>query len=259
MKMTNAVPAVEIEKLCFRYDEQEILHNVNLTVNVGDFVVFVGPNGGGKTTLLKLILGLLKPRFGKIRVFGKRAAKARKMTAYVPQSMAFDAAFPATVLDIVLMGRVERQLFGPYSKKDREIARAALQDVGLAELADRPFSDLSGGQRQRTLIARALAAEPQLLLLDEPNANLDPGAAQAVNELLKKLNKKLTVIMVSHNLNRVEPFASHIVCVNHTVEIHCLKDMQSVNLQGWAQIQHENDCPLSSNKSLFTSCQGANG
>ncbi|NMA44070.1 MAG: ABC transporter ATP-binding protein [Oligosphaeraceae bacterium] len=219
-------PVIDVQNVCFHYAQQEILHGINLQVYQGDFVILTGPNGGGKTTLIRLILGLLRPGFGKIRVLGHSPRKTSPLLGYVPQSLQFDSAFPANVLDVVLMGRVERSLFGPYRAEDRRIALDCLEQVGLHELAKRHFSALSGGQRQRVLIARALAGQPKLLLLDEPNANLDAAGTQTVHELLRKLNRELTIVMASHNLDTLESYASHVAYVNHTAEMRCLSDMR---------------------------------
>lgn len=255
MKAQSEKPVIDVQNVCFRYGEQEVLHSINLQVYQGDFVVLVGPNGGGKTTLLRLILGLLKPGFGKIRVLGRSPRRASPQLGYVPQSLQFDPEFPANVLDIVLMGRVERSLFGPYKNTDRRVALECLQQVGLQDLAKRPFAALSGGQRQRILIAQALACEPELLLLDEPNANLDAVGTQTVYELLRQLNQKLTIVLVSHNLNTVESYASHVVCVNHTAEMHCLDDMrQDAKEEDWTRLRHGASCPLNSVSETLAYC-----
>ncbi|MDD3954112.1 MAG: ABC transporter ATP-binding protein [Lentisphaeria bacterium] len=246
---------IEIEKVCFRYERQEVLHNINLRIRQGNFVILVGPNGGGKTTLLRLILGLLEPLFGNIRVLGGSPAQARRRIGYVPQSLQFDAAFPASVLDIVLMGRVERHRFGPYSREDRAVAQDCLWQVGLGEYGKRAFASLSGGERQRVLIAQALACQPELLLLDEPNANLDAVGSQTIYELLRELNKRLTIVLVSHNLNTVESYASHIVCVNHTAEMHCLGEVSSSADGHWTHLRHAASCPVSLNANSQACCQ----
>lgn len=163
----SADPAIEISGLSFGFDSLLVLEKVDLTIPKGDFVSMVGPNGGGKTTLLRLILGLLRPERGTVRVFGKPPAEARRLIGYMPQYAHLDPRFPVRVLDVALMGCLGRHL-GPFSRADRARAREALGEVGLADYAKRSFSALSGGQRQRVLIARALACEPRLLLLDEP-------------------------------------------------------------------------------------------
>ena len=184
--MSEAV--VELTDVCFAYERREVLHNVSLTVHQRDMVAFVGPNGGGKTTLLRLILGLLTPRFGSVRVLGGSPQVARRRVGYVPQHLLFDPQFPVSALDVVAMGRVERRWAGPYSRADRSVALQALAHVDMGELAGRSFSGLSGGERQRVLIAQALAAEPELLLLDEPTASVDYLVEHRIYELLRRLN-----------------------------------------------------------------------
>lgn len=240
-----APPVILLDSVCFRYEQFEALHNISLRIDAGAFVIVVGPNGGGKTTLLKLILGLLQPRFGVIRVLGQPPAQVRRCIGYVPQALSFDAAFPASVSDVVLMGRVERHRFGPYRACDRQAVKDALNMVGLDDYGSRSFAALSGGERQRVLIAQALVTEPQLLLLDEPNANLDPAGAGLIYELLQELNRRLTIVMVSHNLNMVESFASHLLCVNHTAEMRCLAEVASSEEEGfWRHVQHQGSCPV---------------
>ena len=238
-------PVIDISNVCFKYDSREVLHDISLSITEGMFAAIVGPNGGGKTTLLKLILGLLEPRFGTVSVMGMSPEKARQQIGYVPQSIQYDAHFPASVQDIVLMGRLERHFCGMYTREDRRIARASLESVGLGGFGARPFSALSGGERQRVLIAQALASQPRLLILDEPGANLDPVSAQNLFSLLKSLNSTLTILMVSHNLEIVSNVVSHIICLNHTADMHDIHDVHCDPLTGaWLHIQHDS-CPVS--------------
>ncbi len=240
-----SIPAVQIQDLCFGYEEREVLHNINLTVSQGDFAIVVGPNGGGKTTLLRLMLGLLEPRFGAVRIFGTPPEEARRRMAYVPQSLEFDHHFPISVLETALLGRLERySLLGPR-KRDRQIALEALAEVGLADAAKKPFAALSGGQRQRVLIAQALSSQPELLLLDEPGANLDAPGVATIYALLKELSQRITIVMVSHNLTMVEPFATHVVCVNHTADMHEIQQVSQDDLHAgnWVHIFHH-ECPV---------------
>lgn len=238
-------PAIDISNVCFRYDTREVLHKISLSVPEGAFAAMVGPNGGGKTTLLKLIIGLLTPRYGSIAIFGKSPQQMRRAIGYVPQFIHFDPDFPATALDITLMGRIDRHPFGIYSKQDKDIARDCLKAVNLSQCANRPFAQLSGGERQRVLIAQTLACQPHLLLLDEPCANLDPDSAIALCSLLKQLNESLTILMVSHNLEVVSTFVSHVICINSTADMHKINEMHCDPLTGsWMHISH-NACPVS--------------
>jgi zinc transport system ATP-binding protein len=210
-----------MEDVYFAYDVRPIIEGAHLHVEKYDFVAIVGPNGGGKTTLLKLMLGLLHPTRGKVRVFGGAPESARPRMGYVAQYINIDPSFPVNVLDVVLMGRLGKTLrIGPYRKADKEAAREALREVEMSELRHRPFSALSGGQRQRVLIARALASEPDLLLLDEPTSNLDVHVERQIYELLAELNKRLTVVLVSHNLQFVSKFVKTVACVKQKVVTH---------------------------------------
>jgi len=219
--LTVESSVIRIEDMSFSYDGEFVLENVELTIERGDFAAIVGPNGGGKTTLLKLILGLITPQKGSVRVFGLSPSEASPRLGYLQQNPHFDPKFPVTVMDVVLTGRLRRQIVpGFYSRRDREAARAALREVDLYARRDRPFSSLSGGQRQRALIARMLASEPEMLLLDEPLANLDLQAEKELYELLRELNQRLTVVMVSHDLFFVSRFVNKVVCVKNRVRVH---------------------------------------
>jgi zinc transport system ATP-binding protein len=184
-------------------------------------VTVVGPNGGGKTTLLKLILGLIHPTAGTVRVFGRPPVEARTRIGYVPQHSLADQSFPVRVLDVVLTGRLERRrVFGGYGAADRDAAMEALREVELCEHASRPFATLSGGLRQRTLIARALASQPDILLLDEPTANLDVMMEGELYALLRRLHERLTILLVTHDLGFVSDFSKTVVCVKRTIAVH---------------------------------------
>lgn len=220
-KKLTKEPIVKIENVAFAYDGQLVLDDVNLQIKPQDFVCVVGPNGGGKTTLLKLMLGLLEPQRGAVRVLGERPEKVCRQVGYVPQHSHVDPQFPASVLDVVLMGRLGRtRRFGPFRKKDRTWAKDALRLMGLEKLPTRGFSTLSGGQRQRVLIARALAGEPELLLLDEPTSNLDVAAETELHEYLDNLSRDITVVIVSHDIGFVTRYVRTVVCVNRTVQTH---------------------------------------
>lgn len=221
----TARPAVAFEHVDFDYDGQPALTDVNLQIHRHEFVTVVGPNGGGKTSLLRLMLGMIRPTRGSVRVFGRPPERARGRMGYVPQYTRFDPLFPVTVTDVVQMGRLGRYWTGPYRKEDREAVRSALAQVGLGTLGGRAFAGLSGGQRQRVLIARALAIEPELLLLDEPTANVDRLATDKLYELLVELNRRLTIVLVSHDLGVVSRFASNVVCVNRTVYTHPIGEL----------------------------------
>ncbi len=212
---------VDITGMTFSYDGVPVLEDVNLTVTERDLACVVGPNGGGKTTLLKLLLGVYQPSRGTVRVLGVPPEQARPLVGYVPQSYGYDSQFPVRVIDVVLMGRIHQSRWiGPYGRADKEAALRALEQVGMAELRHRPLSALSGGPRQRAVIARALVAEPQLLLLDEPTASLDLAAETELYAVLKKLNESMTIVMVSHDLGFVSGFITKVICVKRHVVVH---------------------------------------
>lgn len=221
--MSTAI--ISFQGVDFSYNSDPILKDVNLEIHPGEFVSIIGPNGGGKTSLLLLALGMLRPNRGTVQVFGRAPERERSRLGYVPQFTRFDPLFPVTVYDVVQMGRLGRFWTGPYRKEDREAALAALEQVGLGELRRRSFAELSGGQRQRVLIARALATEPEILLLDEPTANVDRLATDKLYELLVDLNQRLTVVLVSHDLGIVSRFVSSVVCVNKTVLTHPVSEL----------------------------------
>jgi zinc transport system ATP-binding protein len=214
-------PVIVFENVTFAFAQAPVLEDVNLAIEGGDFVWIVGPNGGGKTTLLKLILGLLHPDQGRIKIFGMRPRQARTRIGYMPQSAQVDSRFPVSVMDVVLMGRLGNgRTFGPYSGADKDAAAKALSDVGLYELRNRHFAALSGGQQRRLLVARALACAPDILLLDEPMANLDLIVEKEILGLLHRLSAELTVIMASHDPALVAQDVKSVVCVNRKVAIH---------------------------------------
>lgn len=252
--MSNQNPVIEIKNLSFSYSSSTppVLENVSIQIPSGQSGCIVGPNGGGKSTLLKLMLGLLQPDTGSITVFGQNPVKARRKIGYMPQYHQLDASFPASVLEVALMGRVTPFTFFGYKKRDRQAAMAALEILGIADLAERSFAGLSGGQRQRVLIARALAGEPELLLLDEPTANIDPGAEEKFYETLDQLRKQMTVITVSHDLGFVNRETDMVICVNRSVNMHKATDFTAETAD---EIYHHHVNIIKHDHACFCHCQ----
>ncbi|WP_428737995.1 metal ABC transporter ATP-binding protein [Sulfurimonas sp.] len=202
---------IEIESLSFKHKQESILEDINLCVDEKDFLALIGPNGGGKTTLLKLILGLYKAQSGSIKIYSDTIA-------YVPQNTNININFPIKAIEVVMMGDL--------SNKSRANAMDVLKQVGMQNFADKKIGSLSGGQRQRVMIARALFANPQILLLDEPTSNIDVNGQKQIYDLLKKLNKYITIIVVSHDLSVVLQYANKVAHINKTLTFHDISSLQ---------------------------------
>jgi len=208
-------PVVSLKNICFSYNGRMVLEDINLHVEKGTYLGIVGPNGGGKTTILKLILGLLTPQTGTIEVFGRQPNRQKKPVGYVPQQLQIHPGLPMTVLETVLLGLTTASSFGRcFGKKEKERAHSALESIDMGSYAQEPVSELSGGQKQRVFLARALVAEPELLILDEPTSNIDPHGSFCFFSFLEKLSKKMTIIVVSHNLSLVVSSINSVACVN---------------------------------------------
>lgn len=222
---------IKLSNVYFKYDEDWILENVNLNIKEKEFLGIVGPNGGGKTTLLKIILGLLKPSSGTVNVSG--------VMSYVPQHLMFEKNFPISVTDVVLMGLVDRLEHGIYHcKSNKEKVIKALERLNISDLALKKFGELSGGQRQRVLIARAIINDPDILILDEPTANIDKLAQENVQELLKTLNRTVTILMVSHQFDFITSDVNRVICINRKLHTHSTKTLEGQKL---VLIDHSND------------------
>ena len=205
---------IEIENLSFQYDRAPVLENLSLSINKGEFIGIFGPNGGGKTTFLKLLLGFLKSQVGKIVLMTSKIG-------YVPQIARFDRQFPISVLDIALMGLIgEASWWGGYRSDARARALEALERVGLKDLENRAFGTLSGGQAQRVLIARAIVNEPELLILDEPTANVDPRAEEEIFTLLNELKPSKTILLVTHDLQNVLKKSDRLLCIQRNATFY---------------------------------------
>ncbi len=220
-------PIIKINNISFAYQkENKILENINLEVFGNDFLGIIGPNGGGKTTLLKIILGLISPDKGNVSVFNKKPKKARDLIGYVPQFLEIDLDCPVSVLDIVLMGILSRKkVFQKYNDQDFELAKEVLDFVDLWDLRNNQIGELSGGQRQRVYIARALIRKPKLLILDEPTASIDEKSEKDFWELLKEINKNSAIIIVSHDTGVVFKNVNKIACLNKSLYCHDADEM----------------------------------
>lgn len=208
--------AVKIENLSVYYGQTPALSGVSLNIEEGEYLGIIGPNGGGKTTLLKSILGLIPINNGKIEIYNKRISKNRNLMGYVPQIAVMDKRFPISVLEVVLTGRLNQGLspFFRFKAEDKERANEALSKVGIQHLADRQISELSGGEFQRMLIARAITVEPKVLLLDEPTASVDAISREQIYNILEELNQEMTIILVTHDLLSVSSKVSRLACLN---------------------------------------------
>jgi zinc transport system ATP-binding protein len=208
-------PALALDRVRFAYGETLVLEDVTLAVAPGELVAIIGPNGGGKTTLVRLALGLLAPAAGRVELFGVPPAAAVRRIGYVPQTASFPRDFPITVRETVRLGRLGRRAWWrPLDASDRVAADRALDEVGALAWADRPIASLSGGQLQRVLIARALATDPDLLLLDEPTAHVDTGAKQDFFRALMASRRSLAIVVVSHDVGFVSRHAQRVACLN---------------------------------------------
>jgi zinc transport system ATP-binding protein len=239
--MTTMVenPVIELRDVTVRYDGVPALEGVNLTVAQHDFLGIIGPNGGGKSTLLRVVLGLVTPDSGTVKVLGEPPERSRRSVGYVAQRPAFDRDFPANVGDIVLMGRYPlRGLLRRYDTADVVAAEQALERVGMRDARGKQIGRLSGGEQQRVFIARALVGEPQLLLLDEPLASVDPAMQSDLYELLDDLRHALTVVMVSHDIGAISVHVDSIACVNRKLFYHGPRELSAEVLEATYQ------CPV---------------
>lgn len=203
--------------------ESAVLESINLDLFSGDFLGLIGPNGGGKSTLLKVMLGLIKPDRGSISVFGLPPEAARSRVGYVPQKTVFDQSFPVKVQDVVLMGRFSRRgLFHRYGREDRDAASRALEAVGMEDRSEREIGALSGGEQQRVFVARSLVSDPELLLLDEPTAGVDSAQQTDFYDLLCHLNRHrgIAIVLVSHDVTAISTYVGKIACLNQRLYYH---------------------------------------
>jgi zinc transport system ATP-binding protein len=218
---------VNIRDVWVYYDDTPVLEGISLTVEKGDFLGIIGPNGGGKTTLLKVILGLINPSRGTVTILGQPPEKSRQHIGYIPQYNLFDRDFPINVRDTVLMGcNGKMGIIRRYGREDKKRAQEALETVGMLPYQNQQLGKLSGGEQQRVFIARALVSRPRLLLLDEPTASVDSSMQTEFYELLVGLKKDMTIIMVSHDISAVSIYVDDIACLNRQLYYHGSKEIE---------------------------------
>lgn len=211
--------AVELKNVSMKYNEQYVLEDIDFEVEQNDFMAIIGPNGGGKSTLLKIILGILTPSTGNVKIFGKEPKHAKKLFGYLPQNLSFDHDFPINVSETVLTGRYHG-LFKGYNQADKKAVTKALKDVEMYDLKDRQIGKLSGGQMQRVFIARAIVREPKLLIMDEPMASIDPEMQHSFYKLMSRLKDSMAIILVSHDVGAVSAHVDKIACLNQKLFYH---------------------------------------
>ena len=220
-------PAVKIEKLYVSYDNVPALININLSVPKNDFLAIVGPNGGGKSTLLKVMLGLIKPESGNVQIFGDEAV------GYVPQFTAFNKFFPITVIDVILTGRLSgrKKVFYRYTQSDYEAVEKLMDKLKILDIKYKLIGQLSGGQLQKVMIARALAIDPKIILLDEPASSIDAKSKAQIFEFLNSINKNMTIILVTHDTSAVSSYIKNIACLNTRLHYHGVAELNDEIIQ----------------------------
>jgi len=228
MQLQTISKAISIDKLFFKYEKDFVLEDINLQINEKDFITILGPNGGGKSTLIKLILGINPLSKGDIKIFGNNLLDEIKNIGYVPQNTNINLNFPISVIEVVMMGQnnIKKRLFG-YKKDEKIKALEVLEKVNMKEFANAKISNLSGGQRQRVLIARALFCNPKILLLDEPTSNIDITGCEQIYQALENLNKDITIVVISHDISVVLKYASKAVYINKKLTYHDLSKMKN--------------------------------
>lgn len=243
-----STPAVEVRNMSFSYSPGvKTLDNISFTVQPYDMACIVGPNGGGKSTLLKLLCGFLTPDSGSIAIFGEKPDRARTKIGYMPQMSVLDPDFPICAMEVVMQGLIRRPAALFFSAADRRKAANIMERLGIGDLRKARFSELSGGQRQRVLLARAIITDPQLLLLDEPTAGADTEVQRDFHHMLHSLRGAMTIMVVSHHLQYVCGCYDYALCVSRQLHIHQLSGKQNFNWddvfsQQLRKIEHSPDC-----------------
>jgi zinc transport system ATP-binding protein len=239
--MKFSIPIFDTKNLSFSTRGQNILSNISLQIFRSEYVAIIGPNGGGKTTLVRMFLELEKPTNGEVLIFGKKSSDFKEWhkIGYVPQRASHvDVSFPATVLDIVKMGRTpQRRFFSFFSDEDRRFVYDAMSKMGVLDLKDKMIGTLSGGQRQRVMIARALASNPEILILDEPNTGVDMISQKIFYELLRELNQKdkITIVFVTHDIGVIADDITKLITINQRATV-CNDPKQTLSCQDMSQL-----------------------
>ena len=224
--------AIKIENVSFSYGEVPVLEEINLTIEPEEFFGLIGPNAAGKSTLLRIILGLLKPDRGRVTVFGKPAGHEHARIGYVPQYPSYSSNFPITVAEVVALGRIGIKRGGGRRRaEERGLVQNALRAVEIEGIAQRQVNTLSGGQMQRMLIARALAGAPEILILDEPTANIDVQVEEDIFALLREHNSHMTIIVVSHDIAFISGYVDRVGCLNRTLVCHEIETISGKTIE----------------------------
>ncbi len=239
--MKFVVPIFDIKNLSFVVKGQTILSNISLEIFGSEYIAIIGPNGGGKTTLIRMLLGLEKPTSGEVKIYGKKLSNFKEWhkIGYVPQRASqIDISFPATVLDIVKMGRTsQRAIFGTLSANDMQLVDDAMAKMDIVDLKDKMIGTLSGGQRQRVMIARALASKPEILILDEPNTGVDVASQKNFYALLRELNKKegITIVFITHDIGVIADDIARLFTINQKAII-CNNPKQALSCEEMSEL-----------------------
>ncbi|MBR2116157.1 MAG: ABC transporter ATP-binding protein [Alistipes sp.] len=228
---------VSLKNVTVKYGSYTAIESANLEIFEGDFIGIIGPNGGGKTTLIKTILGSV-PYSGEITLSPTLFDNGRRLIGYLPQQTTFDRQFPISVIEVVLSGLQSQKGFSRrYKTAERNKALQLLDNMGISSIADRQIGEISGGQMQRVLLCRAIIAEPKLLILDEPTNFVDKRFESELYDILRELNKQMTIVMVSHDVHNISSAVKSIACVNRTIHRHNTNTLSSKELNDYCFVQ----------------------
>ncbi|GAB6091482.1 ABC transporter ATP-binding protein [Spirochaeta dissipatitropha] len=227
---SSTAESIEITDLTLRYPGVPVFEDSSLCIPARGLVQIVGPNGGGKTSLARLLMGLIKAQKGNIRILGRNPNEMKSRIGYVPQHSMYDPQFPSLVFETVLTGRLKKH-FGPYNAADKKAVWETLELLDIRNIAKQSFADLSGGQRQRVLLARALVSLPELLILDEPTANIDRVSAARLEELIRQLKSRFGILLITHDFDFLADSVDHVLCINRSMHLHNRRDLTHDDMQ----------------------------